>query len=164
MISPRGGSAGPVGQSDRRGGRRSLLASDDGKIGLWLGNLEDLWKFGPPRGEGGPWRDADVRAGEPSDPYLMIGYENKKVQLSHDRATAVRFTLEVDFLANGTWHTYQTVTVSLGETVTHVFPPAFGPLGSRQDRPRRQGDRLVPLQHAGAITGRMKQIGTQGDF
>jgi hypothetical protein len=101
------------------------LASDDGKVGLWLGNLEDLWKLGPPRGSGGPWHDTTVRAGEPSDPYLMTGYESKKVQLSHDRPTAVRFTIEVDFLANGSWHTYQTVTVPAGQTLTHVFPDGF---------------------------------------
>ena len=101
------------------------LASDDGKVGLWLGNLEDLWKLGPPRGQGGPWHEAAVRAGKPSDPYLMTGYENKQVQLSHDRPAAVRFTIEVDFLANGTWHTYQTLTVPAGQTVTHVFPDGF---------------------------------------
>ena len=101
------------------------LASEDGKVGLWLGNLEDLWKLGPPRGHGGPWRETAVRAGEPSDPYLMTGYENKQVQLSHDRPTPVRFTIEVDFLANGTWHAYQTVTVPAGQTVTHVFPAGF---------------------------------------
>jgi hypothetical protein len=101
------------------------LAAEDGKVGLWLGNLEDLWKLGPPRGNGGPWRNAAVRAGEPSDPYLMTGYDNKKVRLSHDRPTAVCFTLEVDFLANGTWHACQTVTVPAGQTVTHVFPDGF---------------------------------------
>ena len=79
------------------------LASDDGKVGLWLGNLEDLWRFGPPRGEGGPWRETAVRAGMPSDPYLMTGYDHKTVRLSHDRPQPVRFTIEVDFLANGTW-------------------------------------------------------------
>ena len=101
------------------------LASEDGKVGLWLGNLEDLWKLGPPRGSGGPWRETAVRAGEPSDPYLMTGYENKKVQLSHDWPMAVQFTIEVDFLANGTWHAYQTVTVPAGQTVTHAFPDGF---------------------------------------
>jgi hypothetical protein len=55
----------------------------------------------------------------------MTGYENKKVQLSHDRPAAVQFTIEVDFLANRSWHAYQTVTVPAGQTVTHVFPAGF---------------------------------------
>jgi len=101
------------------------LAADDGRVGLWLGNLEDLWKLGPPRGHGGPWRETVVRAGEPSEAYLMTGYEEKSVQLAHDRPAAVRMTIEVDFLADGTWHAYQTLTVPAGRTVTHVFPEGF---------------------------------------
>jgi hypothetical protein len=101
------------------------VASDDGKVGLWLGNVEDLWKLGPPRGEGGPWRDSPVRAGEPSDPYLMTGYDRKSVRFSHDRPGDVRFTIEVDFLANGTWQTYDTIAVPAGKTVRHTFPTGF---------------------------------------
>jgi hypothetical protein len=103
----------------------TLAISDDGKVALWVGNLEDLWKLGVPRGEGGPWRDAAVRAGAPSDPYLMTGYDRKTVRLSHDRPADVRFTIEVDFLADGTWHPYETVTVPAGKTVTHAFPAGF---------------------------------------
>jgi hypothetical protein len=101
------------------------VASDDGKVGLWVGNVEDLWKLGVPRGEGGPWRDSAVKAGEPSDPYLMTGYDRKVVRLSHDRPGEVRFTTEVDFLADGTWHTYETIAVPAGKTVTHTFPAGF---------------------------------------
>ena len=101
------------------------VASDDGKVNLWLGNLEDLWRLGQPRGEGGPWHDTDVLAGKPSDPYLMTGYENKELRLSHDRPEAVRFTVEIDFLANGTWHRYETLAVAPGQTARHVFPDGF---------------------------------------
>jgi hypothetical protein len=101
------------------------VASEDGKVGLWLGNVEDLWKLGPPRGEGGPWRETAVKAGEASDPYLMTGYEHKAVQLSHGRREAVQFTIEVDFLADGTWHTYQTVAVPAGAKIAHTFPKGF---------------------------------------
>ncbi|MCX5683485.1 MAG: hypothetical protein NT049_07365 [Planctomycetota bacterium] len=101
------------------------VASDDGKVGLWLGNVEDLWKLGPPRGEGGPWKDAAVKAGEPSDPYLMTGYDRKAVQLSHDGKGDVKFTLEVDFLATGHFHTYDTITAPAGKTITHTFPAGF---------------------------------------
>lgn len=101
------------------------VASDDGKVGLWLGNVEDLWKLGPPRGQGGPWRDSAVRAGEPSDPYLMTGYDRKSVRLSHDAKGDVRFTIEVDFFASGHWHPYDTIAVPAGKTVTHTFPAGF---------------------------------------
>jgi hypothetical protein len=101
------------------------VASDDGKVGLWLGNVEDLWELGSPRGEGGPWKDSTVKAGEPSDPYLMTGYDRKAVQFSHDRPGDVKFTIEVDFLASGHFHTYDTVTVPAGKTITHTFPAGF---------------------------------------
>jgi hypothetical protein len=101
------------------------VASDDGKVGVWLGNVEDLWKLGAPRGTGGPWRDTDVRAGAPSDPYLMLGYDRKKVDLSHDAKADVRFTIEVDPAATGAWHPYATVAVPAGKTVTHEFPAAY---------------------------------------
>ena len=43
--------------------------------GLWLGTIDDLWSFGKPTGTGGPWKNTDVKAGEYSDPYLMLGFE-----------------------------------------------------------------------------------------
>ena len=107
------------------------VASDDGKAGLWFGNVDDLWRFGDPRGEGGPWRDTAVTAGKASDPYLMTGYARKTVRLSHDAKADVHFTIEVDFLGDGTWHTYETVTVPVGKTVTHAFPAGFSALWVR---------------------------------
>jgi hypothetical protein len=101
------------------------VPSDDGKVGLWFGNVDDLWQLGAPRGEGGPWRGTAVRAGEPSDPYLMLGYDQKTVSLSHDRQSDVRFTIEVDFLGDGTWHAYKTVAVSSGQTAVHMFPEGY---------------------------------------
>ncbi|NQT35870.1 MAG: hypothetical protein HQ581_00185 [Planctomycetes bacterium] len=102
------------------------FASDDGNAGLWFGDIDDLWKLGKPRGEGGPWRDAAIKAGDPSDPYLMAGYDRKTVALSHDAKDDVHFTLQVDPAANNTWLPYATIRVPGGETVTHTFPNGFG--------------------------------------
>jgi hypothetical protein len=101
------------------------FASDDGKAGLWFGAIDDLWQFGKPVGQGGPWRKTPVRAGEPSDPYLMTNFDKKKVELSHDAAADVTFTIEVDFLKSGVWRTYRAITVPPGRTVTHEFPEGF---------------------------------------
>lgn len=102
-----------------------FVRSEDGKVGLWLGNVDDLWKFGAPRGEGGPWKNSAAKAGEPSDPYLMTGYDEKSVELSHDQAGDVKFTLEVDPTGTGTWVEYQTLTVPAGKTVRHEFPAGY---------------------------------------
>ena len=55
-----------------------------GGPGLWFGDIDDLWRLGKPRGRGGPWTGTAVRPDEPSDPYLMAGYDRKSLELSHD--------------------------------------------------------------------------------
>lgn len=92
---------------------------------LWVGDVDDLWKFGTPVGEGGPWQDTEVKAGEPSDPYLMAGYDEKSVTLSHNSPKGVDFTVEVDFLADGTWNRYGTFSVHPGEKKTVHFTSGF---------------------------------------
>lgn len=92
--------------------------------GLWFGALDDLWKLGPPRGEGGPWLETPVQADQTSDPYLMTGYDRKTLRLRHDADQPVRFTLEVDFDHNG-FHPYLEIVVPPKQTVEHVFPIGF---------------------------------------
>jgi hypothetical protein len=92
--------------------------------GLWFGQVDDLWKLGKPVGKGGPWLETAVKAGEPSDPYLMTNYDKKTVQFSHDAAGPVEFTLEVD-VNHFQWVPYQTITVPAGEKVSHVFPEGY---------------------------------------
>jgi len=97
----------------------------DGKAGLWLGSVDDLFKMGTPKGIGSTWKDAPVTANTPSLPYLMQGYANKSVVLSHNSAQAVIFNLDVDYLAGGTYVTAFKVTVQPGETKLFQFPEGF---------------------------------------
>lgn len=103
----------------------SLIRSTDGSAALWLGEIDDLWRMGEPRGTGGPWLDTAVAADVPSDPYLMYGYHQQSLELSHQSAAAVTFTIQVDFLADNSWSDYGTFTVPPGEMFTHAFPDAF---------------------------------------
>jgi hypothetical protein len=73
----------------------------EGTAGVWLGTVDELWKFGKPRGEGGPWMDSAVKANEPSDPFLMTGFDRKQVRISADRETEIK--LEIDITGCGTW-------------------------------------------------------------
>ncbi len=102
-----------------------FIRSDDGKCALWVGAVDDLWQFGKPRGEGGPWKNADVKADEPSDPFLMAGYDRKRVTLSHDGKSAIDFTIEVDFLGTGAWSEYAKLNVAAGQPTQHEFPVGF---------------------------------------
>ena len=100
-------------------------AEDDANAGLWFGTVDDLWAFGAPRGVGGPWLDSAVLASVPSDPYLMAGYDDKSLDLTNDGETTVTFTIEVDFIADGTWHEYLTLEVEPGQTLHHDFPDGY---------------------------------------
>jgi hypothetical protein len=93
--------------------------------GLWFGAIDDLYKLGPPVGEGGPWHQTPVTAGAPSDPYLMTNFGRKSVTLSHDRDRTISFTIEVDFTASDAWHKYATLEVPAGEPLVLRFPDGF---------------------------------------
>ncbi len=94
-------------------------------VGLWFGGVDDLWKLGKPIGNGGPWKDSPVRANVPSDPYLMRGYDQKTVALTHDSAAPVSLTLEVDVDGNGRWIQYERFRVPAGKPITHTFPAGY---------------------------------------
>lgn len=101
------------------------IVAEDQQAALWLGDVDDLWRLGKPVGVGGPWQDTPVQPDEPSDPYLMTGYDRKRMELSHDNAQEVTFTVEVDFLRDGTWHVYGSFSVPSGETCHHEFPAGY---------------------------------------
>jgi hypothetical protein len=104
---------------------RHIIRSEDGRVALWVGAVDDLWAFGKPVGEGGPWKDAAVKAGEPSDPYLMTGYDRKTLSLSHRSPESVRMTVEVDLTGTGRWVSYATFEVPPGRTLEHRFPGGY---------------------------------------
>ena len=106
-------------------GDARVVRSEDGACAVWLGVVDELWQLGKPRGAGGPWSGTAVRAGEPSDPFLMAGYDEKSVALEHDGDRSVRMTLEVDVTGTGTWYAYGTFDVPRGESIRHEFPDAF---------------------------------------
>ena len=80
-----------------------IIRSDDGKAALWAGAIDDLWRLGKPRGEGGPWKATKVKAGQKSDPYLMWAYDQRTLTLSHDQNEPVSFHIELDLTGTGLW-------------------------------------------------------------
>ena len=101
----------------------SLVRNPDGSAALWLGEVDDLWRMGEPRGSGGPWQDSAVAANTPSDPFLMYGYDRKELVLTSSAAATL--TVEVDFLADNTWSVYRSFPLAAGETLAHLFPAGF---------------------------------------
>lgn len=92
---------------------------------VWIGDIDELWKFPKPTGCGGPWHETAVKADHPSDPYLMAGYDKKLLDISHNASEPVSVRVEVDPAGDGAWFPYATLTVPSGETLRHEFPAAF---------------------------------------
>ena len=72
---------------------RVVLASDDTSImanplagqsqsNYWFGKVEDIKAWGPGVGWGGPWVNDAVKAGEPSVPYAIGGFERRCLHLA----------------------------------------------------------------------------------
>ena len=102
-----------------------IVVSDDGKAAVWVGVIDDLWTLGKPVGQGGPWKDTDVKAGVASDPYLIAFYDKKELALSHQSNKNVMITVEVDPTGNGDWMECASYTVKPGEKLVQQLPESF---------------------------------------
>jgi hypothetical protein len=100
-----------------------VIRSDDGKAALWAGAIDDLWQFGKPRGKGGPWMKSVVKAGVPSDPYIMTAFDEKTLTLDADKDTMI--VVEFDITGYGDWVNYTTLELKAGKTLSHTFPSDF---------------------------------------
>ncbi|MBW3597323.1 MAG: hypothetical protein KY475_08615, partial [Planctomycetes bacterium] len=109
----------------RAAGDGRVFALPGAETALWFGNVDDLWRLGKPVGVGGPWSDSLVETDEPSDPYLMTGFDRKTLRLSHNAAEAIVFRLEVDYSNRDYWKRFAATEVPPGETVTVTFPAGF---------------------------------------
>jgi hypothetical protein len=72
--------------------------------------------------EGGVWKNTAVKANQPSLPYLMTGYDKKKITLTANNDVTI--TLEVDVNHNE-WNEYKQIKVPAGKTIEHIFPDGF---------------------------------------
>lgn len=98
-----------------------IIRSDDGKAAVWAGAIDDLWSLGKPIGYGGPWKNSPAKAGEPSDPFLLAGYDKRTISLSHDSSDAVKMEVQVDPTGEGLWFNIHTAEVPAGKTIDYTF-------------------------------------------
>jgi hypothetical protein len=100
-----------------------IFNSPDGKTSLWLGGIDDLWEFGKPVGVGGPWKNTKVKANEPSDPYLMTGYDQKTLVLESNKDCKITAEIDIDHWTG--FHPYKTFNLKAGKKITFEFPDGF---------------------------------------
>ncbi len=95
----------------------------DAGAAIWCGAIDDLWQLGKPTGMGGPWKDAVVQAGVPSDPYLMTGYDHKRLTIELDCNADVTVEVNVDHQSG--WHVYEVFPVEANKPFVHIFPDDY---------------------------------------
>ena len=69
--------------------------------------------------------NANVKAGEISDPYLIGFYDQKSLTLTNNGAADVTVTVQADPTGNGDWMDYAAFNLKAGKSTVHVFPDAF---------------------------------------
>jgi hypothetical protein len=114
-----------TGLDNQTAANEHIIASNDGKAKVWAGTIDDLWKLGKPVGQGGPWKNSQVKSGTPSDPYLIGFYDKKSLQLSHNAKESVTYRIEVEPIGHGPWMLYKEITVKPNEIVKHTFMDGF---------------------------------------
>jgi len=101
-----------------------IYKSADGSVALWFGGIDDIWSFGKPVGQGGPWKSSPVKANELSDMYLMTGYDKKSVQLETDKDTQISLFIHINhYLKEPVL--YKTFQIKAGEKINYEFPEGF---------------------------------------
>eukprot|EP01065_Artemidia_motanka_P048573 TRINITY_DN7853_c0_g1_i1.p1 TRINITY_DN7853_c0_g1~~TRINITY_DN7853_c0_g1_i1.p1 ORF type:complete len:526 (+),score=122.31 TRINITY_DN7853_c0_g1_i1:62-1579(+) len=107
------------------------LVTGQAQSGLWLGKTDDLWGFGKPQGWGGPWRRTRVGGGEPSDPYLMTGFDRKALHLETHNGTDCTVQVQIDYtgvagnLPGYEWRTVTAVRLAADGYSFYAFPDGF---------------------------------------
>ncbi len=113
------------------GGNQTDRATGQPQSGPWFGSIDDLFSFGRPSGWGGPWRHDAVKAHEPSDPFLMLGFQRKGLHIIRDGddgaiAGGLMVTIQIDPLGDGTWVDAGMIEIPWGERAAfHGFPEGF---------------------------------------
>lgn len=101
-----------------------VYASQDGKVSLWFGGIDDLWSFGKPVGVGGPWKNTQVKANKLSDRYLMTGYDKKSLKLIADKDVKITLLLYINHYLEEPVE-YKIFDLKAGEEQEFEFPKGF---------------------------------------
>ena len=105
---------------NKRPGKGALAGPGQSQSNLWFTALDTPDRLGPAIGRGSVWVDEPVKAGVPSDPFLLAGFAKRAVLLQHDGAAATKFTLEIDTQGDGQWKAWREVSLKADEATQWV--------------------------------------------
>ena len=106
---------------NKRNAKGSIEGPGQSNSNLWFTSMELPDSLGPKTAEGAVWLKENVKAGEPSEPFLFAGWVRRCVWIQNYGNQDVVFTLEVDEAGNGKWRYLKNVTVSHGNAENVEF-------------------------------------------
>jgi len=77
------------------------IAAPQSQSNLWFIAPEKLDNIGPIIGRGAVWMNDSVKANQPSDPFLIAGFDKRAIHLTTEKKTTI--TLEMDVKGDGNW-------------------------------------------------------------
>jgi hypothetical protein len=137
---------------NKRPAKGTLAGPGQSQSNLWFTPLDATTKLGPAIGRGGVWVDEAVLAGAPSDPFLLDGFTERTLWLSHDGAAATTYTVEVDQQGTGVWTTWKQFDIAAGAPGLWVdlSPQNVGGAWIRVTSSRDQTKATAQFQYASA--------------
>ncbi len=99
------------------------ILSDDGKLALWVGSIDDLWQLGKPVGEVCVWLNDKVKSSELSDSFLLTAYDKKTIRANSSQA--IDIDVEVDIDGTGLWQKFTTLKLDVNKALGVVMQKNF---------------------------------------
>ncbi|WP_372947276.1 hypothetical protein [Mariniphaga sp.] len=88
---------------------------------LWFTSFEKPDQLGTKTASGSVWLNDEVKAEEPSEPFLFAGWPNRSAWIHNNGSNPVSFLFEVDKSGNQTWENLKTVTLTAGASTNIEF-------------------------------------------
>jgi hypothetical protein len=145
---------------NKRPAKGTLAGPGQSQSNLWFAPLDTTTRLGPAIGRGGVWVDEPIKAGAPSDPFLLDGFTERTLWLSHDGAADTSYTVEVDQDGTGTWKAWKqfSLTAAAPGLWVDLSPQQVSGAWIRVTSSRDQQKATAQFQYANA-----DQRGTEAD-
>ena len=88
---------------------------------LWFTSIQTPDELGSNTAQGAVWLRENIRANEPSEPFLFSGWAKRVAWLHNAGSDDLTFTFEVDKQGTGRWQQLRAVKVKAGETALVSF-------------------------------------------
>ncbi len=88
---------------------------------LWFTSLTKPDELGPNTAEGALWISEEIKAGQPSEPFLFAGWDQRMAWIKNEGNNTATFVFEVDKNGNGNWTELLTKEIVAGKNEAISF-------------------------------------------